>query len=148
MATGFASDPSTGAGMVVYNTGAGTFDVGANSAANLVGSDPTSVYKSILFFEDRSGPANTGVGASAQHKFGGGGAVFLKGTIYISNSLSIMKATPGQYQTVLLQGTPGSTTKIVGEIIVSALKLGGNASITMQLDPTATLNIRQVALVK
>ena len=148
MATGFAPDPNTGAGMVVYNTGAGTFDVGANSKATLVGSDPTSIYKSILFFEDRNGPANTGVGASAEHRFGGGGAVFLKGTIYISNSLAIMKATPGQYQRVLLQGTPGSTTKIVGEIIVSALKMGGNAGIIMQLDPTATLHIRQVALVK
>ncbi len=72
----------------------------------------------------------------------------LKGTIYVSNSLAVMKATPGQYQSVLLQGNPTSGTLIIGEIIVSALKLGGNAGITMQLDPTATLHIRQVALVK
>jgi Flp pilus assembly protein TadG len=148
MATGFASDPNTGAGMVVYNHGAGTFDVGSNSAANLVGSDAGSIYKSILFFEDRNAPANTGVGGSDEHRFGGGGEVFLKGTIYISNSLSVMTATAGHYQNVLLQGTPGSNTRIVGEIIVSTLKMGGNAGITMQLDATATLNIRQVALVK
>jgi len=148
MATGFAADPDTGAGMVVYNAGTGTFDVGSNSAANLVGSDPGTIFKGILFFENRSGPANTGVGSSDEHRFGGGGEVILKGTIYITNSLAVMNATPGQYQSVLLQGSPGSTTRITGQIIVSALKMGGNAGITMQLDPTATLTIRQVALVR
>lgn len=148
MATGFVADPDTGSGMVVYNAGTETFDVGANSSANLIGADSGSIYKGILFFENRNGPANTGIGSSAEHRFGGGGSVTLKGTIYISNSLSVMNATPGQYQRVLLQGTPGSTTRIIGQIIVSALKMGGNAGIIMQLDPTATLNIRQVALVK
>jgi hypothetical protein len=148
MATGFASDPATGAGMVVYNAGSGTFDVGSNSAATLVGSDIGSIYKGILFFENRNGPANTGVGSSDEHRFGGGGEVFLKGTIYITNSKAVMDATPGQYQSVLLQGTPGSNTKIVGQIIVSALKMGGNAGINMQLNAAASYNIRQVALVK
>jgi hypothetical protein len=148
MATGATAAPDTGAGMVVYNTGSGTFDVGSNSSANLVGSDAASIYRGILFFEDRNAPANTGIGGSDEHRFGGGGAMVLRGTIYISNSLSVMQTTAGQYQSVLLQGTPGNTTQIIGEIIVSALKLGGNASILMQLDPTATLNVRQVALVK
>ena len=64
MATGFPSDPATGAGMVVYHTGTGTFDVGANSKANLIGSDAGSIYKGILFFQDRNSPANTGIGGS------------------------------------------------------------------------------------
>jgi hypothetical protein len=148
MATGFPADPATGAGMVVYNAAGGTFDVGANSSASLVGSDAGTIYKGILFFESRTGPANTGIGASDEHRFGGGGSVTLKGTIYITNSLPVMTTTPGQYQRVLLQGTPGSTTRIIGQIITSALKMGGNAAIIMQLDSTATLNIRQVALVK
>jgi hypothetical protein len=145
MATGVAADATTGSGMVVYNAGTGTFKVGSNSEANLVGSDAGSIYKGILFFESRTAPANTGVNA---HRFGGGGSVTLKGTIYISNSLAVMNATPAQYQEVKLQGTPGSSTQIIGEIIVSALSLGGNAGITMQLDPAATLVVRQVALVR
>ena len=72
----------------------------------------------------------------------------MRGTIYITNTRTIMQATPAQFQTVLLQGTPGSTTTIRGMIIVSELELGGNAGITMQLDPDAHLHVRQVALVR
>ncbi|HUS06577.1 MAG TPA: pilus assembly protein TadG-related protein [Bryobacteraceae bacterium] len=148
MGTGFASDPSTGAGMVVYNTGVGTFDVGSNADASLVGSDVTSIYKGILFFNDRNGPANTGIGGGAdEHKFGGGGASTFKGTIYIHNTVAVM-SDPTHFQRVLLQGNPGSTTKVIGEIIVNALQLGGNPAILMQLDATALLNVRQVALVR
>ncbi len=148
MATGFAPDANTGGGMVVYNAGPGIFSVGSNSSASLVGADLSSIYKGILFFQNRNGPANTGMGGAAEHRFGGGGEVILKGTIYLTNSLSVMKASPGQYQTLQLQGSPGSTTKIVGDIIVSALKMGGNAGITMQLNSVATYQVRQLALVK
>jgi hypothetical protein len=151
MATGFADDPDTGPGMLVYNTGNGTgdsFDVGANSEAHLVGSCDTLTcdrYKGILFFQDRTSAAHT---ASKSHKFGGGGAVSLIGTIYVTNSLAIMTAAPLQYQEVLLQGTPGSNTTITGEIVASTLSLGGNAGIQMFLDPAQVLHIRQVSLVK
>ena len=151
MATGFADDDDTGPGMMVYNTGNGTddtFDVGANSEAQLVGSCSTltcDTYKGILFFQDRTSAAHTG---NKAHRFGGGGAVSLVGTIYVTNSLAIMTATPAKYQEVLLQGTPGSNTSITGEIVASALSLGGNATIQMFLDPSQVLHIRQVSLVK
>ena len=70
------------------------------------------------------------------------------GTVYVTNSLAIMTATPGQFQNVLLQGTPGSNTVITGEIVASTLTLGGNAGITMFLNPAEVLHIRQVCLVK
>lgn len=146
MATGFAADPNTGAGMVVYNAGSGTFDVGSNSDANLLGSDDTSIYKSILFFNKRTAAANTGIGSSDEHKFGGGGSLILRGTIYINNHLNLMEG--GQYQHVLLQGTPGSQTLIQGHIVVGTLELGGNATIRMQLNPSLQLHVRQVALVQ
>lgn len=154
MATGFADDPDTGPGMLVYNTGnanADTFDVGANSQAHLVGSCDTLTcdrYKGILFFQDRTSGGHTGIGGNKGHKFGGGGALSLIGTIYVTNSLAIMTATPGQFQEVLLQGTPGQSTVITGEIVASTLSLGGNAGIQMFLDPSQVLHIRQVSLVK
>ena len=70
------------------------------------------------------------------------------GTVYVTNSLAIMTATPGQYQNVLLQGTPGSNTVITGEIIAGTLSIGGNAGIQMFLNPNEVLHIRQVSLVK
>ena len=47
-----------------------------------------------------------------------------------------------------LQGNPGSTTTIIGEIIADTLSLGGNAGIKMNLNPNSTLHIREVALVR
>lgn len=132
----------TGSGMLVYNTGTGTFQVGSNGAANLVGSDSTSDYKGILLFEDRNAPANTGTGS---HKLGGGGNMTLVGTVYINNPLSVVTGT--HYQNVKLQGNPGSSTNIQGEIIVNELQLGGNAGITMTLSPLQQ-NIRQIALIQ
>lgn len=135
-----------GSGMLVYNTGSGLFIVGKNAAANLVGSDPTSVYKGILFFEDRSAPANTKKNTQ-DHIIGGGGALALSGTIYINNSLSVMTADATHYQLLQLQGGGGNNTLIQGEIITNELLLGGNGTIRMNLNPAAITPVRQVALV-
>jgi hypothetical protein len=141
MCTTCSSDPDTGRGMLVYKKGGGPFNVGANGDVNLLGSLDTSIYKGILFFQDRSA-------ATTQHRLGGGGELRLTGTIYLTNTLSDGESPASPYQHLLLQGTPGSTTLIIGMIIVSELELGGNAGITMQLDPDAHLHVRQVALVK
>jgi len=143
MATG-RTDPVTGwtGNMLVYMTGNGTFDLTANATANLVGSPANSAYKGILFFKDRTSPANI-------HQIGSGGSqITLSGTLYITNSLAIMKATPSQYQTVSLQGNSGSNTTINGEIITRALTMGGGPAITMNLNAGQTVHVRQVALVQ
>ncbi len=142
----------TGQGMLVYNVGmdASVFDVGSNSNAGtaampLQGPPDLSYYKGILFWQNRAAPAPS---LPKVHRFGGGGSVYVRGTIYITNTRQIMDATPAQYQTVLLQGTPGSSTTIRGMIIVSVLQLGGNGAITMQISPLDLYTIRQVALIK
>lgn len=141
MSQGFPDVPDFGQGMMVYNAGGGSFQVGANSGANLVGSDPNGTYKGILFFQSRNAPA-------LEHRLGGGGGLVLKGTIYLTHERSVMESSPSTYQNVLLQGTPGQQTLIIGQIIVGTLQLGGNATITMQLDPAARYIVRRVALVK
>jgi hypothetical protein len=152
MATGF-TDGSTGTNtgwtgnVLFYNTGStgsptnsGSIQIDANSTVNLVGSPSASVYKGILFFEDRAADAQT-------HALGGGGTMTLTGTIYLTNTLATMTATSAHYQGLTLQGGPGSGTLVQGEIIVGTLALGGNGNITMNLNPNSSLIVQQVALV-
>lgn len=147
MATGVPADSTTGwAGNVLfYNTGTsaegyGPISIGANGNVSLVGSPSNSQYFGILFFEDRNAPA-------LAHSLGGRGSLSLLGTVYLTNTLQIMNANPSQYQSLSLQGNSGNSTYVQGNIIVGALNLGGNGSITMDLNSTADLDVREVALV-
>ncbi|MEX2260528.1 MAG: Tad domain-containing protein [Bryobacteraceae bacterium] len=135
MATGFAADPDTGQGMLVYNTGSGVFDIGSNSSANLTGTPDVSIYKGILFFQDRNAPSKT-------HSLGGGGDLTLIGTLYLTNT-----NMTASYQKLLLRGNSGNTTKVIGMVLASALDIGGTGSIQLQLNPDPILTVRQVALV-
>jgi hypothetical protein len=144
MSSGFANDPVTAQGILVYITGnnaADVLSVGANGSVFLTGTPITSIYKGILFFAHHTSTV------LKDHSLGGGGAMGLIGTIYLSNSLALTTATPGVYQRLSLQGNPSNATNITGQILVDALNLGGNSGITMTLNPNATLHIRQVALV-
>jgi hypothetical protein len=144
MATGFANDPVTGQGILVYvqgNNAADVVSVGSNGAVVLVGTPAASVYKGMLFFGDRNSTV------LKTHVLSGNGGLNLTGTVYLANTLARTTATPAVYQKVSLQGTPGSSTLLQGQIITDALELGGNAGVTMNLQPNATLHIRQVALV-
>ena len=57
MAKGFPDDLVTGSGVVFYNTGNGpqdVFDITSSTGDKLVGSPESSIYKGILFFQDRN----------------------------------------------------------------------------------------------
>jgi len=139
MATGFPPDPKTGSGMVVYNTGTGTFSIVSNSNAHLVGSDNNSFYAGILFFEDRNAVALT-------HNVGGGGAIVLTGALYITNWLTVMQAQPTQYQTLNLGGNAG--IQINGSIVVGALSMAGTSYVTFNLAFGPSLATRRIGLVR
>jgi hypothetical protein len=133
----------SGGGMLVYMTGNGQFNLGSNGSVNLIGSKADSAYDNILFFEDPGASANTG---SSAHSLGGGGSMSLYGTIYLTNRLA-QGSTSTTYQELDLQGTPGNSTLIQGEIIVDALTLSGNAGITMNLSSNRIVLVSQIALV-
>lgn len=152
MATGFADDPDTGQGAVFYNAGNGAndfFEITSNSGQisgvgygnSLLGAPNNSIYKGIVFFQQRTAAAHT-------HQLQGGGGMTIIGTIYLTNTRATMLADSTHHQTLSLQGNPGSATNIVGQIIVDHLDLGGNAEIRMTLNPNPYLTIRQVALIK
>jgi hypothetical protein len=136
-----------GGGVLVYNSGTGQINIGASGSVDLIGSPASSTYKNILFFEDRSAAANTSANKPPNpHSLGGGGALKLQGTIYLTNTLAIM-ADPAHFQELDLSGNSGNSTLIQGEIIVGVLGLGGTGGIEMDLNPNATLVVQQVALV-
>jgi Flp pilus assembly protein TadG len=139
MATGFPPDAQTGAGMVVYNTGGGIFDIGSNSNARLVGADNNSFYQGILFFQDRTSAART-------HNLGGGGSITLTGTLYMTNSLTVMQNQPTQYQTLNLGGNAGILNN--GSIVVGALTMAGTSFVTFNLAAGPILATRRAGLVR
>lgn len=119
--------------------------VGANggtvSSGSACAASPGSSYYGTLFFQNRA------TATSLTHSLQGGGGLSLKGTIYLTHTAASI-ASDGKYQSLSLQGTPGSTTKVQGEIIVDALSLGGNANITMNLNGLPCFTVKQVALVR
>jgi hypothetical protein len=94
----------------------------------------TGIYRGILFFIDRSISA---AGAS----WGGGGSFILAGSIYSHNTTSFN-------DTFTMGGGSGSTSLVIGNIVVDQLGMSGNPNITMQLDPNATYPILKVELLQ
>lgn len=136
-----AADTNTGNGMVIYHTGSGSFQISTNVTATLMGAPYTSIFKGILFFQDRNA-------AATSHGLGQGNGCFtVQGTIYITNTLAIMQSDPTHYQSVSYNGTPCSGTVGQGAIIAGALSIVGNSEIDMNLNGTSYANVRQVALV-
>ena len=135
--------------MLVYNAAnsghPGPFGItgsfGNNCVVNaLTGSPASSVYQGILFFQDRSSAAQT-------HNFQGGGNFSLTGTIYITNDIATMTASPSQYQKVNLSGGSSSATAVFGEVVVSNLTLNGGSILTMHLT-AGPAGVKRVALVQ
>jgi len=112
-----------------------------NGGNCLVGSPSDSAYKSILFFQNRA------TATTLNHQLQGGGGLTIRGTIYLTHTAATT-ATDGKFQSLSLQGNSGGVTKVEGEIIVDALSLGGNSTVTMNLLSAATFFVRQVALVR
>lgn len=111
----------------------------------LQGPDLSAPYWGVVFMVDRS------TTYAQEHSFQGGGGLTIAGTLYFTNSFLPGKADlagSSAYQTVTLQGTPGSTTQVVGQILVDSLEMAGNATIRMTLNPNAVLPIRKLALIR
>jgi len=101
--------------------------------------------RGMLFFQDRAGQ-------SVNPNAGGGGAYILAGTMYFhscngSGAGTNCLAPPTAWNDILtLQGGSGSSTYVLGQIIVDNLVLGGNSSIYMDLNPTSAFRILKAAI--
>jgi len=91
--------------------------------------------RGMLFFQSRSNNDPNG-----QPNLQGGGSMLLAGTMYFHNcpnsGVAPCDPWPSNYNAFLnLQGNPGSSTRVVGNIITDQLTLAGNGQISMILDP-------------
>jgi hypothetical protein len=133
--------------MLVYLNG-GSVAIGSNGNVALRGSLTSSTYKGILFFGNRS------VGVKQSHSLGGGGALTLTGSIYLTSCnltpCSKVSTIGTIYQAVNFSGHSGSTTTLTGEIITDSLILKGGSGITMNLDAGSsfTVSYDYIGLVK
>lgn len=106
--------------------------------------DPTGLSRGILFFADRANGNGGG--------WGGGGGFLLAGTIYFHHCNSMATgvgcgAPPNYYDaTFTLQGNSGSSSYIIGNIIVDQLAMGGSPTINMALNPYGTLGVMKVGI--
>jgi hypothetical protein len=97
-------------------------------------SDPLGEQRGMLFFQDR---ASSGVNPG----WSGGGSFGLAGIMYFHNAASFN-------DTFSLGGGSSSDTFVVGEIVVDKLNLGGNPSITMDLNPNALYYTLKATLIQ
>ncbi len=111
--------------------------------------DPIGEQRGMLFFQKRS------VNASINPSWGGGGQFLLSGTMYFhqcttsgaDTGLGCTSATA--YNDVLnLQGGSGSGTYVLGQIVADQISLGGNSSITMDLNPSTVYTTLKASLLQ
>ena len=101
--------------------------------------------RGLLFFQDRANGDQNG-----QTNMQGGGGLALTGALYAHNCTGTpCNAFPTDYRAfVQLQGTPGSGTYILGEIVADQLVESGNGAIGMQLNPNAVYFILKATMLR
>jgi Putative Flp pilus-assembly TadE/G-like len=110
--------------------------------------DPVGEQRGILFFQSRA------VNATNNPSWSGGGSMLLAGTMYFhqcvtSGSDTGLGCVSGAYNDQLgLGGTTGSSTYVLGDIIVDQLSVGGSGQVVMDLNPSAAYTTLKAALVQ
>jgi hypothetical protein len=109
--------------------------------------DPMGIQRGILLFQDRAT-------LNANPSWGGGGSFLLAGTMYLHSCNAAGTGTncgaAGTYYNDMftLQGGSGSSTYVLGDIIADNIALGGNSTITMNLNPTRAFSILKATLLQ
>jgi hypothetical protein len=124
---------------LTFPTPAGTYCVSGGNC--LIGAPNSPPYLGMLFFQDRS------TTAFLEHSIWGGSGLTLMGTIYLTHTAASTLAD-SRYQKLTLGGSGGGVTRVIGQIIVDVLEMGGTSDIQMTLNPQAMYVVRQVALVR
>jgi hypothetical protein len=134
--------------IVALCASAGNINCGLNFGDPQGTSDPYGEQRGTLFFQNRS------VNASSNPSWSGGGSMLLAGTMYFhqckaggaDSGLGCGGAVWNDQLT--LGGNSGSSTYVLGDIIVDQLHVGGSGQIIMDLNPSATFTTLKAALVQ
>lgn len=124
-------------------TAGGTY-VGTPSTDSVPG-NLANATRGLIFFQDRANGDPNG-----QSNMQGGGGLAISGTIYAHDCPNNPTCSPAtDYNAfVSLQGTPGSGTFVIGEIVADQVVEAGNGSIGMQLNPKAVLFVLKAELLQ
>jgi len=88
--------------------------------------NPYGEQRGLLFYQDRSWDTSTG-SQSANPRWQGGGNFYIAGNLYFHN-------TPGFGNNFIFQAN-GSAGYFNGAIVTDTFDIGGNAPLTMYLNP-------------
>jgi Putative Flp pilus-assembly TadE/G-like len=111
--------------------------------------DTSGIIRGLIFFQDRANKDPNG-----QAHMQGGGGLILSGNMYFHNCNASGTGTgcslpPTGYQAfVELQGSPGNTSYVLGNITTDELVMGGGGTIAMSLNPNAVYNILKASLLE
>lgn len=111
--------------------------------------NPIGEQRGILFFQNRT------VNATNNPSWGGGGSMLLAGSMYFhqcangGTDAAGLTCDNALFNDIFnLGGSSGSSTYVLGDIIVDQLSLQGNTAITMNLNPTASFTTLKAALLQ
>jgi putative Flp pilus-assembly TadE/G-like protein len=136
--------PTTTQGDVLLGqcTNKGTY-IGAGST------DTSGVIRGLIFFQDRAD-----ADASGQPEMHAGGGLVLSGNMYFHNcradgtGVNCSAPLTGYNAFFNLQGSPGNSTYVLGNITTDELVMGGGGTIAMSLNPNAIYNILKASLLQ
>jgi hypothetical protein len=136
--------PATVNGNVLLGpcTSKGTY-LGAGST------DTSGTIRGLIFFQDRAN-----ADANGQASMQGGGGLILSGNMYFHNCNASGTGTgcsaplTGYNAFFQLQGSPGNTSYVLGNITADELVMGGGGTVAMSLNPNAIYNILKASLLQ
>jgi hypothetical protein len=112
--------------------------------------DPNGEQRGILFFQDRA------TSSGSNPTWSGNGSMLLAGTMYFHQCIiggsdtgqGCDFKTPAFNDVLSLGGTTGSSTYVLGDIIIDQLNVGGSGQIVMDLNPSAAYTTLKAALLQ
>lgn len=116
---------------------------------NSASTDTSGNIRGLIFFQDRAN-----ADAKGQASMQGGGGLILSGNMYFHNCNASGTGTgcslpPTGYNAFFqLQGSPGNSTFVLGNITTDELVMGGGGTTAMSLNPNAIYNILKASLLR
>jgi len=111
--------------------------------------DTAGNIRGLIFFQDRAN-----ADAKGQASMQGGGGLVISGNMYFHNcnaagtGIGCSAPLTGYNAFFNLQGSPGSTAYVLGNITTDELIMGGGGTIAMSLNPNAIYNIYKASLLR
>jgi hypothetical protein len=94
--------------------------------------DPDGEQHGFLMFQDRTVEA-------ANQNWGGGGSMLLAGTMYFHNSAD-------SSDSFTLNGTSGSSTYVLGDIVADNVSMQGDSQVTMDLNTSVVFSVLKASI--